>query len=153
MAANTNKAHWLAIEGVQPSIPQNPTTADSRNQELVPKGPGVNPNLAAISGTDNVSVKPQVKHILSKEIQLYFENVCSSLLDEASRENQVAALNSIKSDPGLHQLVPYFVQFIAEKVTHNLTNIFVLEQMLHLTSAMLQNETLYVDSYVRLPFL
>ncbi|EGY18981.1 transcription initiation factor TFIID subunit 6 [Verticillium dahliae VdLs.17] len=26
-------AHWLAIEGVQPSIPQNPTTAESRSQD------------------------------------------------------------------------------------------------------------------------
>lgn len=148
MLTDTIVAHWLAIEGVQPSIPQNPTTADSRNQELVPKGHGVNPNLAAINGTDNITVKPQVKHILSKEIQLYFEKVCNALLDEASQESQDAALASIRSDPGLHQLVPYFVQFIAEKVTHNLTNLFVLEKTLQFTFAMLQNESLYVDPYV-----
>ena len=144
-------AHWLAVEGVQPSIPQNPTTADSRNQELVPKGPGANQNLAAISGNDNVTVKPLVKHILSKELQLYFEKICSALLDEASDEYRVAALASIRSDPGLHQLVPYFVQFIAEKVTHNLKNLFVLTQMMQLTSAMLDNESLYVDPYVCRP--
>lgn len=89
-----------------------------------------------------------MKHILSKEIQLYFENVCSALLDEGNHESQVAALESIKTDPGLHQLVPYFVQFIADKITHDLTNLFVLEQMMHLTSSMLQNETIYVDPYV-----
>lgn len=144
-------AHWLAIEGVQPSIPQNPTTADSRNQELVPKGPGTNPNLAAISGSDNVAVKPLVKHVLSKEIQLYFDKVCSALLDEHNEDYRLAALASLKSDPGLHQLVPYFVQFIAEKVTHNLKNLFVLQQMLNLTEAMLRNESLYVDPYVRRP--
>lgn len=148
MLTDTIVAHWLAIEGVQPSIPQNPTTADSRNQELVPKSHGVNPNLAAMNGTDNISVKPQVKHILSKEIQLYFENVCSALLDEASQESQDAALASIRSDPGLHQLVPYLVQFIAEKVTHNLTNLFVLEKTMQLTFAMLQNDSLYVEPYV-----
>ncbi|MCJ1377740.1 hypothetical protein MMC17_000836 [Xylographa soralifera] len=141
-------AHWLAVEGVQPSIPQNPTSADSRNQELLPKGPGANSTLAAISGNDTVTVKPLVKHILSKELQLYFEKICSALLDETNDEYSVAALASLRSDPGLHQLVPYFVQFIAEKVTHNLKSLFVLKQMMQLTSAMLDNESLYVDPYV-----
>ena len=139
---------------MQPSIPQNPTAADSRSQELVPKGPGANPNLAAISGNDNVTVKPLVKHILSKELQLYFEKICSAILDESMDEDRaadrVAALASIRGDPGLHQLVPYLVQFVAEKVTHNLRNLFVLNQMMHLTSAMLENDTLYVDPYVSL---
>ena len=141
-------AHWLAVEGVQPSIPQNPTTADSRNQELIPKGPGANSSLAAMSGNDNVTVKPLVKHVLSKELQLYFEKICSALLDESNNEYQVAALASIRSDPGLHQLVPYFVQFIAEKVTHNLKSLFILAQMMQLTTAMLENKNLYVDPYV-----
>ena len=143
-------AHWLAVEGVQPSIPQNPTTADSRNQELVPKGPSANSNLAAMSGNDNVTIKPLVKHVLSKELQMYFEKICSALLDESNNDYRVAALASIRSDPGLHQLVPYFVQFIAEKITHSLKNLFVLTQMMHLTMAMLENKNLYIDPYVRL---
>ena len=141
-------AHWLAVEGVQPSIPQNPTPADSRNQELVPRGPNANLTLAAMSGNDNVTVKPLVKHVLSKELQMYFEKICSALLDDSNTDYRVAALASIRSDPGLHQLVPYLVQFIAEKVTHDLKSIFVLTQMMHLTSAMLENENLHIDPYV-----
>ncbi|MCJ1247950.1 hypothetical protein MMC30_005165 [Trapelia coarctata] len=141
-------AHWLAVDGVQPSIPQNPSAADSRNQELLPKGPGANPNLAAISGNDNVTVKPLVKHILSKELQLYFEKICSALLDETNDEYRVAAQASLRSDPGLHQLVPYFVQFVSEKVTHNIKSLFVMTQMMQLTSAMLDNESLFVDPYI-----
>lgn len=121
----------------------------------MPKGPGANPNLAAISGNDNVTVKPLVKHILSKELQLYFEKICSAILDESMDEDRaadrVAALASIRGDPGLHQLVPYLVQFVAEKVTHHLRNLFVLNQMMQLTSAMLDNDTLYVDPYVSFP--
>lgn len=145
--AHSFLAHWLAVEGVQPSIPQNPTTADSRNQELVPKGPGANPNASAING-DNVAVKPLVKHVLSKELLLYFEKICDALVDEASDEYRLAAFASIRTDPGLHQLVPYFVQFIAEKVTHSLKNLFILTQMMHFTSAMLENSSLYIDPYV-----
>ncbi|KAL8711509.1 MAG: hypothetical protein Q9220_004167 [cf. Caloplaca sp. 1 TL-2023] len=141
-------AHWLAVEGVQPSIPQNPVPADSRNQDLVPKGPGANPNFTAISGSDNVTVKPLVKHVLPKELQLYFSNVCNAVLDESNDEYRVTALASVRTDTGLHQLIPYFVQFIAEKVTHNLKNLFVLTQVMLLTSALLENKKLYVEPYV-----
>ena len=150
--ADYKTAHWLAVEGVQPSIPQNPTTAESRNQELAPKGSNANPNLAAMSGNDNVTVKSLVKHVLSKELQQYFEKVCSALLDESNNEYRVAALASIGSDPGLHQLVPYFVQFIAEKVTHSFKDIFVLTQMMELTHSMLNNTSLFLDPYVLLPY-
>ncbi|EEH21840.1 hypothetical protein PABG_04056 [Paracoccidioides brasiliensis Pb03] len=144
----TFTAHWLAVEGVQPTIPQNPTSADSRNLELVSKGPNANANLAAMSGNDNVSVKPLVKHILSKELQLYFEKVCNAFLDELNEEYRLSAFSSLKEDPGLHQLVPYFVQFISEKVTHSLKDLFVLTQIMHMTEALIQNKSLYVDPYV-----
>ena len=89
-----------------------------------------------------------MKHILSKELLLYFEKICGALVDESSDEYRLAAVASIRSDPGLHQLVPYFVQFIAEKVTHNLKNLFILTQMMQLATAMLENDSLYVDPYV-----
>ena len=148
MIANAAIAHWLAVEGVQPSIPQNPTAAELRNQELIPKGPGANPHISAINGNDNVIVKPLVKHILSKELLLYFEKVCGALLDEASDEYRLAALASIRTDPGLNQLLPYFVQFVAEKVTNDFQELFILTQMVHLVSAMIENDNLFLDPYV-----
>lgn len=142
-------AHWLAIEGVQPSIPQNPTSTDSRHQDLLPKGPNANPNLAAISGADNATVKPLVKHILSSEIQLYFERITTAILiHDSNDEARNAAFNSVRSDPGLHQLVPYFIQFIADKVTHQGRDLFVLNQMLSLAAALLANKSLYIEPYI-----
>jgi transcription initiation factor TFIID subunit 6 len=140
-------AHWLAVEGVQPSIPQNPTQADQRNQELAAKGQGAN-TLAAVSGNDNVAVKPLVKHVLSKELQLYFERICSAILDETNDEYRTAAFLSLQTDPGLHQLVPYFIQFVADKVTHNLKSLFTLTQSMQLVAALLENPSLYIAPYV-----
>lgn len=60
---------------------------------------------------------------------------------------RVAALASIENDESLQQLVPYLVQFIAEKVTHNIKNIFVLQTMMELTSALTRNERLFIDPY------
>ena len=141
-------AHWLAVEGVQPSIPQNPTTSESRTQDLLPKGATANPNLATISGGDNAGAKPLVKHVLSKEAQLYFERICAAILDENDESQRLGAFASIRRDPGVHQLVPYFVQYAAEKVTHNLKNLFVLRQMMDLTMALLENDNLFIDPYI-----
>jgi transcription initiation factor TFIID subunit 6 len=141
-------AHWLAVEGVQPSIAQNPSSSDARHQELMPKGSGANPGLAAVAGQDGAAVKPQVRHILSSEIQLYFERITTAILEERNEEARNAAFNSVRTDPGLHQLVPYFVQFIAEKVTHQSKDLFILTQMLHLARNLLQNETLFIEAYI-----
>lgn len=144
-------AHWLAIEGVQPSIPQNPTTAESHAKELLPKGPGANPALAALAGNDNVSFKPAVKHIISKELVLYFDKIQAAVLDDNPDEEVIrlreAALESVRSDPGLHQLVPYFVNFIANQVTHRLDDTFPLRQMMELTAAVIANPGLFLDPY------
>lgn len=101
-----------------------------------------------MSGAGNVAVKPLVKHVLSKELQLYFEKVCGAFLDETSEDYRTSAYSSLREDPGLHQLVPYFVQFISEKVTHSLKDVFVLTQVMHMAEAMVQNKSLYVEPYV-----
>ncbi|KAK0309802.1 histone H4-like TAF Taf6, SAGA complex subunit [Friedmanniomyces endolithicus] len=140
-------AHWLAVEGVQPSIPQNPLT-DPRSAELAAKGSSANSTLAAVSGNDNIAVKPLVKHILSKELQLYFERICGAILDESNEEYRSAAFASLRTDTGLHQLIPYFIQFVADKVTHNLKSIFVLTQTMQLLAALLDNQSLFLAPYV-----
>ncbi|KAK4114789.1 TAF6-like protein [Canariomyces notabilis] len=144
-------AHWLAVEGVQPSIPQNPTTAETSSKDLLPKGPGANPALAALAGNDNVSFRPLVKHVISKELILYFDKIQAAILDDDPDEEKTrlreAALESVRSDPGLHQLLPYFVTFITNQVTHRLDDLFVLRQMMELAEAVIQNPNLFLDPY------
>jgi len=145
-------AHWLAIEGVQPAIAQNPTQSEAaRLSEGTPKGSGATSSLAATAGnSENTAIKPLVKHILSKELQLYYERVCSALMDETNEHLHGAALSSLRHDPGLHQLLPYFLQFVSEKITQKLRDMFVLDQMMHLMHALLENESLFVGPYVSL---
>lgn len=89
---------------------------------------------------------------MSKELILFFDKIRGAILDEEPDAEVVSlresALESVRSDPGLHQLVPYFVQFVAEKVTHSLNNTFVLRQMMELTAAMIANKSLFIDPYV-----
>ena len=137
---------------MQPSIPQNPTTAEARTQELVAKGPGANPALAALAGNDNVGFKPSVKHIISNELVLYFDKIQAAILDDSPDDEVLrlrqAALESVRSDPGLHQLVPYFVSFIATQITHRIDDVTVLRHMMELTSALVENPHVFLDPYV-----
>lgn len=136
---------------MQPSIPQNPTSGESRPENLLPKGTGANPALSALAGNDNVANKPLVKHIVSKELILYFDKIQSAILDDNPDEEVVrlrqAALGSVRADPGLHQLVPYFINFIMDRVTHHLDDTFILKQMMELTNALIENESLFLDPY------
>ena len=114
----------------------------------MPKGTNANPHLAAANGLDNVNVKPLVKHVLSKESQELFAKLSGALIDETNIEWQNAALAAIRTEPGIHQLTTYLLTFIAEKVTHNVKNLFVLQQMMQATSALLDNQAIYLDPYV-----
>ncbi|KAK7911445.1 hypothetical protein PG985_013926 [Apiospora marii] len=147
----TFTAHWLAIEGVQPSIAQNPSTSEARSQDMLPKGPGANPALPALAGAQSANFRPAVKHHLSQELILYFEKVQNAILnddpDPEVERLREAALGSISSSPGIHQLIPYFVTFFSNEVTNHLDDVFILRQVLAATGALVNNPELHLDPY------
>jgi hypothetical protein len=59
--------------------------------------------------------KPLVRHIISQELQVYYEKLTQALMHESS-DLKLIAWQSLAQDPGLHQLVPYMVQFVQEQV-------------------------------------
>jgi transcription initiation factor TFIID subunit 6 len=104
-----------------------------------------------LAGNDNVSFRPSVKHVISKELILYFDKIQAAILDDDPDEEKTrlraAALESVRSDPGLHQLLPYFVNFINNHVTHRLDDTFVLRQMMELAAAIIANPNLFLEPY------
>ena len=166
----TFTTHWLAIEGVQPTIPQNPSLNDIRmSQPPIVRGAIVtsvndtslqtsaseekeSQHISSIKPGQANEVKPLVKHVLSKELQIYFEKVVSALTskdqDDKAHHLRAAALTSLGSDTGLHQLVPYFIQFIAEQITHNLSDLDLLTTMLEMIYSLLSNEHVFLDPYI-----
>lgn len=174
----TFTAHWLAVEGIQPAIPQNPNINELRlSQVPLQRGAIVSPlneNSVQTSlqttddeerqNTANRTVatqvkpgaaneaKPLVKHVLSKELQIYFEKIVSALTNKGDDTNaqrmKAAALTSLKSDTGLHQLVPYFIQFIAEQITHHLEDLELLTTMLEMIYSLLSNQSVFLDPYI-----
>ncbi|GJZ32473.1 transcription initiation factor TFIID subunit 6-like protein [Tanacetum coccineum] len=133
--------HWLAIEGVQPAIPENPPLevllAPSENKKPDSKEDGVSND-----------VKTPVKHVLSIELQLYFEKITDLTV---SRSNSIIfdkALMSLATDAGLHPLVPYFIYFVAEEVTRNLNNFQLLFALMRLVQSLVQNPTMNIEPYL-----
>ncbi|QLG71266.1 hypothetical protein HG535_0B03050 [Zygotorulaspora mrakii] len=175
----TFTTHWLAVEGVQPAIIQNPNLNDVRiSQPPTVRGAivtALNDNslqtsstgsatlaldeekeaqhLSSVKPGQNIEVKPLVKHVLSKELQIYFNRVIEALTtknqDDADAQHmKAAALTSLRTDSGLHQLVPYFIQFIAEQITHNLSDLNLLTIILEMIYSLLSNESIFLDPYI-----
>ncbi|KAH3756831.1 transcription initiation factor TFIID complex 60 kDa subunit [Pelomyxa schiedti] len=127
--------HWLAVEGVQPAIPQNPPAPESQAP------PAKRPRM------EDVEVKPVVQHVLSKELQLYF-NAITQAVKESDETIVSAALNSLKSDRGTAQLLPYFTRFVADEVTNNLRNLPVLTNLMRMVEALLISSHLHTELYL-----
>ncbi|MCH0628941.1 hypothetical protein JNB11_03055 [Kocuria palustris] len=176
----TFTAHWLAIEGVQPMVPQNPLPLEIKllppiirgatllylGGDILQLGTGntTDDKTKESTGVDGkpgaakdkklaekeMQIKPKVKHVLSKELKLYFDKVAEVLilLDPEQDNLKQAAINSLRNDTGLHQLVPYFIQFVAEQITNQLGNIEVLSTMLEVILALTTNKTIFLDPYV-----
>ncbi|CAN4097166.1 unnamed protein product [Withania somnifera] len=134
-------AHWLAIEGVQPAIPENPppealaVASDNRKTEY--KDDGV-----------PVDIKVPVKHILSRELQLYYDKITELTLNKSNPLLFKEALRSLATDSGIHPLVPYFTYFVSDEVARNLNNFPLLFALMRLVWSLLQNTQIHIEPYL-----
>ncbi|XP_018018736.1 transcription initiation factor TFIID subunit 6-like [Hyalella azteca] len=156
------KCHWLAIEGVQPAIPENPAPMSKNLQKQEAVDPAS--KLAAaqadtrntrnihgrgLKSVETVRVKQLATHELSAEQQLYYKEITEACVgsDEPKRGE---ALHSLAFDPGLHQMVARLCTFIAEGVRVNVVqrNLALLIYLMRMTKALLDNNTLYLEKYL-----
>ncbi|KAJ1844513.1 histone H4-like TAF Taf6, SAGA complex subunit, partial [Coemansia sp. RSA 486] len=96
---------------------------------------------------EGVETIPLVKHVLSRELQLYFECITESL-QSPDPIVKSTALESISIDAGIHQLVTYFVQYIAVTVKNNLHNLEVLKTAMAVARAIRRNPNLFIEPYM-----
>lgn len=169
-------AHWLAVEGVQPLIPENPPAVPREEPAAALVETKINGTSSAAIGAANLlqgggqksSVLPGassvqsskvVKQVLSRELQLYYARLTSSLLPSSNTPEyatkKVAALASLRHDAGLQALLPYLVRWLGEGVISVLKTGEqgdgegkVLEVLMDVVGALLENRTLFVEPYV-----
>ncbi|KAL9236260.1 hypothetical protein vseg_010953 [Gypsophila vaccaria] len=130
--------HWLAIEGVQPAIPENPpaeASSDGKKLDCKEEGPPID-------------IKLPVKHVLSRELQLYFDKINELTACKSDTVLFKEALRSLATDAGLHPLVPYFICFITDEVSRNLTKLDLLFALMRVVRSLLQNQHIHLEPYL-----
>ncbi|EFC49518.1 predicted protein, partial [Naegleria gruberi] len=142
--------HWLAIQGIQPKIPQNPTIEETESERKKESKDKDQSKKVSSSHDPNVEFKPLVKHILSEELQMYFEKVTEAIKDTTNQKKELrkAVIESLATDSGINQLVPYFTQFIASEVTNNMRNLTLLYRLMEMTKALLVNPNIHIELYL-----
>ncbi len=146
----TLTSHWLAIDGIQPAIPENPNAAASAAFPLAAAAVTPGGSVAAAVKKDaheDAEIKPLTKHVLSKELQAYYDAIVGDLLC-ADAERTTSALYAVSSDSGIQQLVPYFVQFVAEAIPKNLRAVARLQTLIGLVKALVGNEHIFIEPYL-----
>lgn len=145
--------HWLAIEGVQPMIPENPSVSLRQHYALPDTKEATDRALLVTAKKDismiqeDAEVTPCVKHVLSKEMQLFYDTIISCVTS-AKEEDRNCAFESLRSDAGLQQLLPYLLQYATESIAKNLRNASVLITMLQMCNCLVHNTHIFIEPYL-----
>ncbi|XP_037300340.1 transcription initiation factor TFIID subunit 6 isoform X3 [Manduca sexta] len=158
------RAHWLSVDGVQPTVPENPPPLSKEAQKLESVDPisklskPANKDAAGkpmcgkaarLKASESVHVKQLATHELSVEQQLYYKEITEAGVgsDEARRAE---ALQSLACDPGLHEMLPRMCTFISEGVKVNVVqnNLALLIYLMRMVKALLDNQSLYLEKYL-----
>ncbi|XP_015186868.1 PREDICTED: transcription initiation factor TFIID subunit 6-like isoform X1 [Polistes dominula] len=159
------RAHWLCIDGVQPTIPENPppvskeaqklesvdptSKLNNKSQNIGAGKPGGGGKSQKLRNVETVHVKQLATHELSVEQQLYYKEITEACVgsDEGRRAE---ALQSLSADPGLHEMLARMCTFIAEGVRVNVVqnHLALLIYLMRMVKALLDNPSLYLEKYL-----
>jgi transcription initiation factor TFIID subunit 6 len=155
------QSHWLAINGVQPAIVQNLDNLPPIGSDEIksPEPVKVGDKRKIDSKKEDKGVIPgNVKHVLSKELELYYNKVTEVIKAVGKHNGDLkntelgrlydTVVKSISQDIGLHQLVPYFSLFIVSEVANNLNNLKHLQSIMHFTEFFFSNPNFRIEPYL-----
>lgn len=149
--------HWLAVDGIQPDIPQNPpplpgsSQADDSNEvhRVEPEDEAMD---AQGSSSEGVQVTQLLPRLLSEELQLYFSRVTTAIerggANPTTRQQQDAALASVAQDSGLQELVPFLVNYVSKALYRHVGSPDHCRTLVRMARALLHNPHLHLELHV-----
>jgi hypothetical protein len=115
--------HWLAVEGQQPLIPENPSISNNSNYE------------------DQHNDLPQeMQHFYSRITGAILTNDCSTL---------PAVYHALQTDAGLQELLPYISRFIYKQIKANTKSLPLLLGLIKSLRSLLYNRYLRVEFHIQ----
>jgi transcription initiation factor TFIID subunit 6 len=139
------RMHWLAVDGVQPDIPQNPAAATS---EVTAVGTVSSDD----EGESGVRINKLQASLLSEELQLYFSRVTLAMErgagTPAAVKQQDSIVASVATDKGLQELVPFLVRYCQHELFAHTGNVEHCRTLVRLAMALLQNPHLHLELHM-----
>ena len=127
------QSHWLAIEGVQLAIQQNPI--------LIEKPVVKQDSLTSYQ--EELELKQQNRHLLTKELSMYFEKILQTI--ETDPE---IAITCLLNETGIQQLVPYFLHHFKLEMRKTEANDSSICTFLKMYESLLNNKYIFIDPYL-----
>lgn len=127
------QSHWLAIEGVQPPIQQNPIMVDKQEVK--------NDHVSNLQ--EEMVIKKQIKHRLTKELNMYFEKILQVMDTEPT-----ISMNCLENETGIQQLVPYFIHQFNTDIKAEIKDTERVKTLCLMYYSLLKNKFLFLDPYL-----
>jgi transcription initiation factor TFIID subunit 6 len=146
--------HWLAVDGVQPDIPQNPSRYSKRKRQVVHRVDNDDDgDEGHASGDDGIQVTQLLPRLLSEELRLYFKRITVAVesggANPVTRKNQDEALSSLSHDPGLQELAPFMINYVTKNLYNSVGNPEHCRTLIRMAQALLINPHIHLELYVR----
>jgi len=97
-----------------------------------------------------------VSDVVNSDLQLYFIRIINLLRDDSvySKDTELFRLST---EVGIHQLLPYFLQFIFGQISLHCQDLQLMDILISMTSALVKNPALgselYVHSFLKIAFV
>lgn len=115
--------HWLAVNGCQPQIADNPSV------------------ISSDSAAQPVS--------LSKELQTLYSRITGIILASESTAGLSAALQVLRTDTGIQELVPFFSKFFYQQIKLNSKRLSLLLNVIKAIKSLLSNSSISLEFHLQ----
>ena len=130
--------HWLAVEGCQPLIPENPLSVTDKGKS----DSGAGGIAAAVDTERPWSLPKEMQHFFSRTTVLMLAGDHTAL---------PTVLHALQKDVGIQDLVPYYSRFIYQqiKANANTKSLSMLKILVSAATALISNDALHIEFHIQ----